>query len=60
MLSTNTLQVRNGLLFVNGIAQNEDFIAEQPRYTSTLTVRLASVTFLSLHFTSLLFKTLLY
>ncbi|KAJ0086706.1 hypothetical protein Patl1_08295 [Pistacia atlantica] len=31
------VQVRNGLLFINGIAQNEDFIAEQPRYTSTLT-----------------------
>ncbi|XP_044474887.1 chloroplast processing peptidase-like [Mangifera indica] len=30
------VQVRNGLLFVNGIVQNEDFIAEQPRYTSNL------------------------
>ncbi|KAJ4700733.1 Chloroplast processing peptidase [Melia azedarach] len=31
------VQVRDGSLYVNGIAQNEDFIAEQPKYTSNLT-----------------------
>ncbi|KAH9757130.1 peptidase S26 domain-containing protein [Citrus sinensis] len=30
-------QVRDGSLYVNGIAQNEDFIAEHPKYTSDLT-----------------------
>lgn len=53
MLSANTLQVRDGSLYVNGIAQNEDFIAEQPKYTSNLTVRSLSVILfvLPFHFT---------
>lgn len=44
----HTLQVHHGYLYVNGIAQTEGFIAEQPTYTSNLTVRSLSVT--SLHF----------
>lgn len=31
------VQVNDGCLYVNGIAQNEDFIAERPRYESNLT-----------------------
>uniref|UniRef100_A0A7N2MKV8 signal peptidase I n=1 Tax=Quercus lobata TaxID=97700 RepID=A0A7N2MKV8_QUELO len=31
------VQVNGGCLYVNGIAQNEDFIAERPRYESYLT-----------------------
>ncbi|XP_022748860.1 chloroplast processing peptidase-like isoform X2 [Durio zibethinus] len=31
------VQVHHGSLYVNGVAQNENFIAEQPSYTSDLT-----------------------
>ncbi|KAJ8762947.1 hypothetical protein K2173_023076 [Erythroxylum novogranatense] len=31
------VQVQHGSLYVNGIAQNEDFTAERPTYTSSLT-----------------------
>ncbi|KAF5749054.1 Plastidic type i signal peptidase 1 isoform 1 [Tripterygium wilfordii] len=33
----DSVQVHRGLLYVNGIAQNEDFIPELPKYTLTLT-----------------------
>ncbi|XP_050228167.1 chloroplast processing peptidase-like [Mercurialis annua] len=32
----DSVQVHHGSLYVNGIAQNEDFIAEKPTYTSEL------------------------
>ncbi|KAM7256973.1 hypothetical protein ACFE04_012714 [Oxalis oulophora] len=35
--SGDYVQVRHGSLYVNGIARNEDFIAERPTYTSNLT-----------------------
>ena len=42
----NTLQVDDGWLYVNGIAQKEDFIAEPPTYKSNLTVwSLSAITF---------------
>ena len=40
------LQVHHGSLYVNGIAQTEDFLVEGPAYTSNLTVRFITLTFL--------------
>lgn len=36
---THTLQVHHGGLYVNGVAQEEDFVAEKPTYTMKSTVR---------------------
>ncbi|EEF42111.1 signal peptidase I, putative [Ricinus communis] len=39
------VQVQHGSLYVNGKAQNEDFIAQRPTYTSEITVRAPSLYF---------------
>lgn len=38
-LKFSHLQVRHGALYVNGVAQEEDFVADPPTYTTKLTVR---------------------
>jgi len=43
------MQVNHGALYINGVAQQEDFIAEPPAYTMQLTVRSLLIVMILFH-----------